>query len=98
MFPEFRKVEKEECFESMILDFATRASKHGLDIDRYEMVVEKPTEMDPFYKISFKAYIDEKVWFSSDAGLTSDLRDLVNLVISEKVSSKKYNLPLKIMM
>ena len=60
LLPEFEK-KNNEIFNSMLLSFATSATKKGLHITKYEMIVQKPTRLDPFYQITFNAYQNNKI-------------------------------------
>jgi|TARA_B100002003_G_scaffold251425_1_gene294913 hypothetical protein len=94
-FPDFKESQREK-FDSMILAFATSSAKQGLNIERYEIIVQKPIHLRPFYEITCQGYDKDSTRYSSDCGINANQKKIVELLIKEKKVADEYNLPIKI--
>jgi len=88
----FKKVETER-FESMILAFATNAAKKGIDVQSYQILAQEPTRENPFYILTFNAFIDRKIVYSSNGGMALPFNEFAR---QEMESACKYGIPLEI--
>ena len=86
--PDFKKVYGEN-FDSMILSFATKTTKRGFNIDKYEIIIQPPSTSDPFYQITFNAYKNHQIVHNSEGGLIEFLK-------KERDIAEKYNIPLEV--